>query len=91
MLVALILLAIYSITMAQVMWAQIALAILMILGPLFIPFLVIEPLSFLFWGWFKALWTYSLYGALAAAIMRVFHGHQPGIHQRDHGGGTGCG
>ena len=72
--VAIILLGMYSITMAQVMWAQIALALLLILGPMFIPFLLIEPLSFLFWGWFKALWTYSLYGALAAAIMRVFLG-----------------
>ena len=72
--VAIILLGMYSITMAQVMWAQIALALLLILGPMFIPFLLIEPLSFLFWGWFRALWTYSLYGALAAAIMRVFLG-----------------
>ena len=90
MLVALILLAIYSITMAQVMWAQIALAILMILGPLFIPFLVIEPLSFLFWGWFKALWTYSLYGALAAAIMRVFMGISRGYINAIMGAGPGA-
>ena len=71
---ALLLLALYAVTMAQVMWAQIALAMLLILGPMFIPFLLIEPLAFLFWGWFKALWTYSLYGAIAAAIMRVFLG-----------------
>ena len=81
---ALLLLALYAVTMAQVMWAQIALAMLLILGPMFIPFLLIEPLAFLFWGWFKALWTYSLYGAIAAAIMRVFPGRVAGIHQRHH-------
>ena len=89
-LMALILLGVYSITMAQVMWAQIALAILLILGPLFIPFLLIEPLSFLFWGWFKALWTYSLYGALAAAIMRVYMGISRGYINAIMGAGPGA-
>ena len=44
------------------------------LGPLFIPFLLFEPLAFLFWGWLKTLITYSLYGAVAGAILRVFMG-----------------
>ena len=61
-----------AITYAQVIWAHIALAILTILGPIFIPFLVFEPLSFLFWGWFRAMITYSLYGVIAGAILRVF-------------------
>ena len=36
--------------------------------------LVFEPLSFLFWGWFRSLIVFSLYGALAGAVMRVFMG-----------------
>ena len=52
--------------------AQIALAILIIVGPIFIPFLVFEPLSFLFWGWFRAMITYSLYAVIAGAVLRVF-------------------
>ena len=44
------------------------------LGPLFIPWLLFEPLSFLFWGWFRSLIVFSLYGALAGAVMRVFMG-----------------
>ena len=47
--VVLMLLLLAAVTYAQVIWAQIALAILIILGPIFIPFLVFEPLSFLFW------------------------------------------
>ena len=63
---------IYAISMAQVFWAQIAIAILIFLGPAFIPWLVFEPLSFLFWGWFRAMWTYSLYAIIATALMRVW-------------------
>ena len=66
--------ALYAITYAQVIWAQIAIAILLLLGPIFIAMLVFSPLSFLFWGWFRALLTYSLYGAIAGAVMRVFMG-----------------
>ena len=66
------LIVIYAVTMAQVLWAAIAVGILLILGPIFIPFLLVEPLAFLFWGWFKGMFTYVLYGAIAAALMRVF-------------------
>ena len=70
--VVLMLLILAAVTYAQVIWAQIALAILIILGPIFIPFLVFEPLSFLFWGWFRAMITYSLYAVIAGAVLRVF-------------------
>ena len=72
--IGLMLISLYAITYAQVIWAQIAIALLVIVGPIFIPFLLIEPLAFMFWGWFKSLLTFSLYGAVAAAIMRVFLG-----------------
>ena len=64
----------WCITMAQVIWAQIAIAILLVLGPILIPWLVFEPMAFLFWGWFKGLIVYSLYAAVAGAIMSVFVG-----------------
>ena len=66
------LLILAAITYAQVIWAQIALSILIILGPVFIPFLVFEPLAFLFWGWFRAMLTYSFYAVIAGAVLRVF-------------------
>ena len=64
----------WCVTMAQVIWAQIAIAILIVLGPILIPWLVFEPMAFLFWGWFKGLIVYSLYAAVAGAIMSVFVG-----------------
>ena len=59
---------------ARLLWAQLAIGILVLLGPLFIPWLLFEPMSFLFWGWFRSLIVFSLYGALAGAVMRVFLG-----------------
>ncbi|MCY4479063.1 MAG: type IV secretion system protein [Rhodospirillales bacterium] len=59
---------------AQVIWAQFAIAIAVALGPIFVPFLLFEPLAFLFWGWLRTLLTYSLYSAVAACVVRVFLG-----------------
>ena len=70
--VVLMLLLLAAVTYAQVIWAQIALAVLIILGPIFIPFLVFDPLSFLFWGWFRAMVIYLLYAVMAGAVLRVF-------------------
>ncbi len=57
---------------AQVIWAQFAIAVAVALGPIFVPFLLFEPLAFLFWGWLRTLLTYSLYSAVAACVLRVF-------------------
>ena len=66
------LVVIYAVTYAQVIWAQMAMLILTFIGPMMIPWLVFEPMSFLFWGWFRSMITFALYGAIAGAIMRVF-------------------
>ena len=68
------LVALFSLTYAQVIWAQVAIAIVILLGPVFIPWLLFEPLAFLFWGWFRTLMVYTLYGVVAGAVLRVFMG-----------------
>ena len=68
------LLALFCVTFAQVIWAQVTIAIAILLGPVFIAFLLFEPLSFLFWGWFRTLMVYTLYGVIAGAFLRVFKG-----------------
>ena len=64
----------FAIVYAQVIWSLIAIGMLIFLGPLFIPFLAVQPLSFLFWGWFKGLIQYSLYAALAGCLLRIWGG-----------------
>ena len=66
------LVVIYAVTYAQVIWAHMAMLILTFVGPMMIPWLVFEPMAFLFWGWFRSMITFALYGAIAGAIMRVF-------------------
>ena len=74
------LLALFCLTYAQVIWAQVAIAIVILLGPVFIAFLLFEPLAFLFWGWFRSLMVYTLYGVVAGAVLRVFMGVGIGLH-----------
>ncbi|MCY3756537.1 MAG: type IV secretion system protein [Acidobacteria bacterium] len=68
----LLLLALFFITYAQVLWGHLAVSISILLGPIFIPWLVFEPMAFLFWGWFRTVLTYSLYAAIAGAILRIW-------------------
>ena len=49
-------------------------AIIGILGPIFIPFLVFDKLEFLFWGWVKAYLSFAFYKVVAAATMSIL-GH----------------
>ena len=49
-----------AIVYVQVLWAEIAVGMMALTGPVFVPFLLIEQLSFMFWSWFKAILQYSL-------------------------------
>ena len=71
LLMVIVIALVYAIGLAQIVWAQLAITLAILLGPIFIPFLVFPQLSFLFWGWFKTLLTYSLYAAIAAAVFRM--------------------
>lgn len=59
-----------------VMWAVtcfglVAQAVCVIVGPLFIPMLLIKPLDFLFWGWFKSFLQYSFYPLVCACYTYI--------------------
>jgi hypothetical protein len=49
----------------------VASAIIGLLGPIFIPFLVFDKLEFLFWGWLRAFLGFSFYKVVAAAALSV--------------------
>lgn len=50
----------------------VAQAVLVLIGPVCIPFLLFQPLSFLFWGWFRSLLQYSFYPLVCAAFSSIF-------------------
>ncbi|MCY4508496.1 MAG: type IV secretion system protein [Acidobacteria bacterium] len=66
-----ILLIAVLIVYAQVVWANVAIGLLSLIGPVFIPFLLVEQLNFLFWSWFKGLLQYSFQVVVAALLLRV--------------------
>lgn len=53
-------------------YAYIALAVLLLVGPLFIPFLIVPRLDFLFWSWLRATIQYTFMGFIAACYVFVF-------------------
>ena len=70
-----ILLGIFSATIAAIIaYGSVAAAVAGILGPIFIPFLLVEKLNFLFWGWLRAFIGFSFYKVVAAAVLTVL-GH----------------
>ena len=50
----------------------VAVTVCVLVGPIFIPFLLIDPLSFMFWGWFKSFLQYSFYPVIGAAYAHIF-------------------
>ena len=66
------LLVVVALAMAQIIFAKIAVTIFVLLGPIFIPFMIVPKIDFLFWGWLKGLVQYSLYSAIAAAMIALW-------------------
>jgi hypothetical protein len=52
-------------------YGAVAVSIVGLLGPIFIPFMVFEKTEFLFWGWLRAYLSFSFYKVVAAATMSV--------------------
>jgi hypothetical protein len=60
-----------AVVSAIVAYGAVASAVIGLLGPIFIPFLVFEKLEFLFWGWLKAFIGFCFYKVLAAAVLSI--------------------
>lgn len=75
MVVVQLLLGVFSATIAAIVaYGAVGAAVAAILGPIFIPFLLVEKLSFLFWGWLRAFIGFSFYKVVAAAVLAIL-GH----------------
>lgn len=56
---------------AVIAFGYIAVGVLVLVGPVFIPFLIVPKLDFLFWGWLKAFFQYAFYPVIANAVIYV--------------------
>ena len=55
----------------QTLWAEVAVGMMTLAGPVFVPFLLVEQLAFLFWSWFKAILQYSLQVFVGGLMMAL--------------------
>jgi hypothetical protein len=60
------------ISLAVVAFGLIASAVCALLGPIFVPFLIVPKLDFLFWSWLKAFIQYSFLPVVAFAFLMIF-------------------
>jgi len=67
-----VLLAIFSAAVSAIVaYGAVGLTVVGLLGPVFIPFLVVDKLDFLFWGWLRAFIGFCFYKVLAAAVLSI--------------------
>lgn len=61
-----------AVTLSVVMYGYVATAVIILLGPLFIPFKIVPQMEWMFWGWFRAFIQYAFYQLVASAYVFVF-------------------
>jgi hypothetical protein len=71
-LVALAVTAARVVLLAVIAFGLVATGVAVLVGPVFIPFFLVPPLDWLFWGWLKALLQYAWYQVIAQAFVFVF-------------------
>lgn len=65
-------LAAEAVTLYVVLFGYVATGVLVLLGPVFIPFKVFPQMDWLFWGWLRAFIQYAFYQVVASAYVFVF-------------------
>jgi hypothetical protein len=58
--------------LAVISYGYVALAVIVLVGPIFIPFFIVPKMEWLFWGWFRAFIQYAFYQVAAQAFVFVF-------------------
>ena len=67
-----ILATVQAVVLMIIGFGLIAQAVLLLVGPIFIPFFIVPKMDWLFWGWFKAFLQYSFYQVVANAFVYIF-------------------
>ena len=67
-----ILAAVQAVVLMIIGFGLIAQAVLLLVGPVFIPFFIVPKMDWLFWGWFKSFLQYSFYQVVANAFVYIF-------------------
>lgn len=65
-------LAAQAVTLYVIMFGYVATAVLVLLGPIFIPFKIVPKMDWLFWGWLRAFLQFAFYQVVASAYVFIF-------------------
>ena len=57
---------------AVIAFGYVALAVVVLVGPVFLPFFIVPTMEWMFWGWLKAFLQYSFYQVVANAFVFVW-------------------
>ena len=60
-----------AVAIVVIAYGFIAIAVCVLLGPVFIPFFIVPKLEWLFWGWLRCLVQYAFYQVIAAAVVFI--------------------
>ena len=61
-----------AVTLVITMFGYVATGVIVLLGPLFIPFKIVPQMEWMFWGWFRAFLQFAFYQLIASAYVFVF-------------------
>ncbi len=53
-------------------YGYVAAAVCVLIGPIFIPWIIVPKMDWLFWGWLKSFIGFSFYQVVASAFIFVF-------------------
>ena len=69
--VIILLAAAQAIAIVVIAYGSIATAVCVLVGPIFVPFFIVPPLEWLFWGWLRCFLQYAFYEVIAAAVVYI--------------------
>lgn len=72
LLILLALALVAALTFVVIAFGTVAQGVLVLVGPIFVPFFIVPKLDWLFWGWFRCFLQYSFYRVIANAYIFVF-------------------
>jgi hypothetical protein len=61
-----------AVTLVVIMYGYVATAVIVLVGPVFIPFKIVPQMDWMFWGWLRAFIQHAFYQFIASAYIFVF-------------------
>lgn len=74
MIIVILIIGAQAVVLYIVMFGYVATGVLILLGPVFIPFKIVPQMDWMFWGWLRSFIQYAFYQVVASAYIFIFGG-----------------